>query len=489
MARGPFPTISVHDTYEILTDKSAICTRHYVLHNESKKTITIGKGGYRDKFDLSTINHSINDNPAGHRTLDVLKDAYNKECYWTPSKIELSPDEETEIILSYDWPDFLPSSDKESLLQISNRNDRRIQYSLTIKSGDPTLIKAMMVKESTPPGVKIESSSEELRIGPVEISGGSPLFHVSIAIAPQVSVYTELPLLKYLSSQERSDLFSDCMVIMVQHMLGDFIPFVSALEQCGMSKENCYIIGIPYSTKEYVARFLRTDKKFPHVFTPTDYPFDEQVNNVLKIVTQRCRDERKKFLVIEDGGYVVPLLHSKEFSPNLKYCIGAVEQTKNGIWEDREIERKGKLKLPILSVADSKLKNDAEGKLIGQAVCSNIDRLLQKFARETAYEKKCLVIGLGAIGLNICRALKAKSAVVYGYDANASKMKDARKEGITIAKSISEKIGEVSLIIGSTGKSPINFSEIVKVRHNTVFVNATCKCDIEKKRNQLSRFG
>ncbi|MBI5676843.1 MAG: hypothetical protein HZC48_13670 [Nitrospirae bacterium] len=472
MSKGPFPIISVHDTYEILPDKSAKCTRVYTLYNKSSKTINIATAQFTDKFDAGTVNHAIEDTVAGNRPLGVLQDTYNKVCYWYPSKPELSPEEKIKITLSYDWPAFLPTGDT---LQISNRSDKKIQYSLTIKGDDLNLINQMKINESTPANVKTEFTSGELRIGPVEISGGAPLFHAIISIIPTINIKFELPLLKFLASQEKNNLFSNHVLIMVQHLLGDFIPFINALEQCGLKKNNCYIIGIPYSTKDYVVSVLKEDKKYPHVFAPADYPFDNYVNDALKMVGERCKTEGKKFIIIEDGGYVVPLLHSKEFRQYIKHCIGAVEQTKNGIWVDRDLEKKRKLKLPVMSVADSKLKNEYEGKLIGQAVCGNIDRLLQKFAKESAYEKKCLVIGLGSVGLNVCAALKAKSAIVYGYDSDSSKRKEAKRTGIQIAKSIMEKIGEVSLIIGGTGKSPINFREIVKVRHNTVFVNATSK--------------
>lgn len=264
---------------------------------------------------------------------------------------------------------------------------------------------------------------------------------------------------------------------MVQHLLGDFIPFINSLEDCGVTNKNCYIIGIPYSTKKRVVEILNK-KGYKNVKSPKEYPFENEIKDVLEKVLKKCKKDNKnpkKFLVIEDGGYVVPILHSNEFRKGLKYCIGAVEQTTNGIWRDKELAEKSKLKIPVINVAESKLKKELEGKLIGKAVVLNIERLLKKHYDEGVSYRNCLVNGLGDVGLKIALTLKNLGANVFGFDINRKKMLAAKKEGIKVGKSVSELISDQSIVIGGTGRSPIGFKEIASSQHNTIFVNATSK--------------
>lgn len=141
---------------------------------------------------------------------------------------------------------------------------------------------------------------------------------------------------------------SNFVVLIIQHLLRDFLAFAHELKNLGAAPEDAFIVGIPYSTKKRTVQSLKR-MGFVNTWSPTDYPFYDDVRSALSAALDRCGETGKKLLVIEDGGYAVPMLHS-EFVRQLASVHGAIEQTANGIWEDERLAEARSLRVPVIDV-------------------------------------------------------------------------------------------------------------------------------------------
>lgn len=176
-------------------------------------------------------------------------------------------------------------------------------------------------------------------------------------------------MLPVLNQKSGVPLFGEYVLLLIQHLLRDSKSLMEAFVDAGANPRDMFIIGIPYSSKTNVIREL---KKTFKVFTPP-FPIDEAVIDVVEQAVEVCKEKGKKLLIIEDGGYAVPIIHGWlietrkdggyikvpipiKSGETLEYCYGAVEQTAQGVWRDKEIE----LKIPVLTTASSKLKRVLE---------------------------------------------------------------------------------------------------------------------------------
>ncbi len=282
----------------------------------------------------------------------------------------------------------------------------------------------------------------------------------------------ELPLLSYLSRIETGKPLEKYVMVFVQHLLGDFTRLIPSLEKLGISPENTIILGIPYSTKSNVVSYLR-DKKEYTVLTPNNYPFTEYVDKLIAESVKRAKTKDRKILIVEDGGYVVPRLH-EQYSDNIDLFKGAVEQTANGIWRDRELEQKRMLKIPVMNVAECPLKQLIESPLVGEAIVRNLVNLLTKIGKSIR-GKEVLVVGYGNIGKQVADNLKRNNVITYVYDFDNTKLLQARNDGHSVKDNLAEAVKNKFAIIGGTGREVIDRDVILLLDHNTHLINATSK--------------
>jgi S-adenosylhomocysteine hydrolase len=158
-----------------------------------------------------------------------------------------------------------------------------------------------------------------------------------------------LPILDSEVRKIQEPIFGEYVLILILHLFRDTISLTEAFTCAGADKSDVFIIGIPYSSKAAVVEEL---KKTFKVFSPA-FPMDDEVIEVVEKAMTVCKRKNKKLLVIEDGGYAVPILHGwkietskdggyikvpspKKLREPFKYCMGAVEQTAQGVWRDKE---------------------------------------------------------------------------------------------------------------------------------------------------------
>lgn len=319
-----------------------------------------------------------------------------------------------------------------------------------------------------------------------------------------------LPILNTLIKRRREEegkIFSNYIIILIQHLLGDFIHLINVLEQYGAQKHSILISGIPYSTKDTTVEFLRNIGYKENLFTPTDYEnfYESGSKDLIKKAVDLCKSQQKEgIIVIEDGGYIYPKLHSdKEFKSDINLFKLVVEQTTNGITRANDLKkgnRKGNVfKVPLINVANSKIKSTFEAPLIGNAIVNNLELLLAK--QYTGIKgKKIGLVGGGTIGDEVIRRLKSREAIVTSYDELETKNYKLTLKGEHIADSIIDLVKDKDIIIECSGaiKPWCNKKEIDKVSHSTYFINASSKRlginhsdleDLTKEKKNLLGFG
>lgn len=275
-----------------------------------------------------------------------------------------------------------------------------------------------------------------------------------------------LKVLEYLSRKKGNLALKGVRLLAILHILPDSIDFFKCLLQ--NSIEHMTVIGIPYSFKKKVASKL--ESLGIEIFAPTFDQMNKEVQNILLKELECCQTSKSKLMIAEDGGYAAPLLHQKPCDSFLSTCLGVVEQTKNGLWRDREI---GDLRLPIQHIAESRLKDAAEGPAVGEAVA----RTLEDFLGEMGLSLNGLyigVLGYGTIGMNVCKKLAARKAILMVNDLRVEQNIAARIEGfVTTTKS--DLLGKAEVVIGATGKTSIGRNNILSLKHQAYLASSSSK--------------
>lgn len=265
-----------------------------------------------------------------------------------------------------------------------------------------------------------------------------------------------MPLLNYFGNTIKNKPFSNKRFFVVLHFLKDLLPFVDGCEKLGLkpSKTICFYKKYKYPNQEEVSAYL--ENKGYQI-----YPLELLDEFLLSHSNKAIDDE---ILIIEDGGYIAPSLH-KKFLTIRKNVIGCVEQTTKGIREDKKIQN---LRFPIISLPNSKLKQEYEPPFVADAVINNIHNLLPdiNFKGQNA-----LVIGGGTIGKEIASKLKSEMNVTV-FDSNPTVLVGIVSK-INIVKSLIEGVKNRKLIIGATGQTSIGRSELLSMEHDTYLVSAS----------------
>ena len=156
----------------------------------------------------------------------------------------------------------------------------------------------------------------------------------------------KMPLLSYFARKIDSRPFEGKRFLIVLHFLKDLIPFLQSCEFLGLdpSESTLFYKEYCYPHQKDIASYLKTKGYSVEPLKLLDEAISEFDN--------RWQREQKPIIIIEDGGYIVPMIHLSY--PNLcNQVIGAVEQTTKGIKNDEEISE---LKFPVMDVARCELK-------------------------------------------------------------------------------------------------------------------------------------
>jgi adenosylhomocysteinase len=265
---------------------------------------------------------------------------------------------------------------------------------------------------------------------------------------------------------EHGPLLADYRFIFILHFLSDLLGFMEAFTQLGMRWELAQFLYKPYlyRYKERIAKQIEDHKAQVNPLTKAS------LETIIRNNIQASRDDNRKIVIVEDGGYIVPLVH-RAFSSDVDRFQGAVEQTTKGINEDLTV---APLKFPVLSVANARAKREKESPQIAEAVWDNIRRLLSGSHRDLT-NPKVLVVGYGSIGMSLADYLRRNGATVKVFDQDDNKRKEAADAGFTVDDSIKKLVEKEHglIVIGATGKTSIGEQEILALEHDSLLVSAS----------------
>lgn len=205
----------------------------------------------------------------------------------------------------------------------------------------------------------------------------------------------------------------------------------------------------------------------------------------------RTEASRERCLVIEDGGYLAPLLNdhalrggtvrellgqfglTSQDQRDLRTALdssllGTVEHTRSGYDRLARVEQAhGCLAFPALSIARSHLKTRVEAEDVADTVLNAIENALHA-SGQTLSRRNCLVIGSrGAIGRCLMTALGARlqdpAAQLCGIDLKAAEAQGAAEpalEAVSFAALPERRRQRLDLIVGVTGASVLQPREL-----------------------------
>lgn len=272
--------------------------------------------------------------------------------------------------------------------------------------------------------------------------------------------------------------FEGKIVLMVLHFLADLIPFVEVLSKLGARYEDMILVAkpYPYPKRDEITHALQLLGVNVHRASDA-LPVETCSHQVLSQLKSDISRSTKKIVVIEDGGYFAPLLHTAEFSSLLPRCVGIVEQTAKGAKIDKK--QIPSPQVCVLSVAESEFKRRYEAPEIGRVTVQNISRFVPnvKLSGEHA-----VLFGFGSIGEHVAyhlnRSFNMGVSVVDSKKDLALMVAQQRKDIVTEAKRSFNELkftstGRVTLAVGTTGEQSISRDIMLKLPDDCILVSTS----------------
>lgn len=273
--------------------------------------------------------------------------------------------------------------------------------------------------------------------------------------------YLKLPVLSEIISKNTTN-FSSIKLLVIQHIKKNTVEFIRLLKKSNFRK--IVVIAKPYSVDQEA---LKEIKEYAEVIVPS---FEELENlEIVDSVVRKYINEEDKFICLDMGGYFSRYFQNQASSYGA--LLGVIEDTKNGIWFNKD---KIRLKFPLLSVASSRLKVYAENYAVAKSIVRNLENILvnSNFSRSLS-GNNILVLGYGGIGENIARLLKDRSLVTV-YDISATKLLKARMYGFNIIGDLRDLFG-FDIIIGTTGEFVLRREHLRNLKNGAILVNASTR--------------
>jgi len=259
------------------------------------------------------------------------------------------------------------------------------------------------------------------------------------------TVLAQLPLTRNMPAMMRAGALAHVNLFLTIHHMTDFLAMMEAIQALGVRGENVTIIDKEYS-------YLLTRRVDTHLrarFGARVYRYS-QIEEAIRRHIEFSRAQGKRTIVIDDGGYVFPVLF-RSFPDCMGDFIGLVEQTVSGIWK---LDTLPPLPVPVFSVAESNLKATIESYGIADAAVRNVLALLphEKFEGQPA-----LVVGFGRIGQEVANVLRMRRMHVAVYDRELVRVVAAHERGFVTSDNLSELLAHHRpfLIAGTAGANAL----------------------------------
>src|ERR1051325_229242 len=314
-----------------------------------------------------------------------------------------------------------------------------------------------------------------------------PLSPTSLPIAPSTSVgapltpepahsrIVRLPVLEAFVQEETSNLgssFNNLHAVLILHFLSDLPALLERFERLGLDPRLTCLVRKPYRypTAEEVRKIL-SDKGYRVEVCTASESTEEPARRALLELGGRLQPG-ERFLVVEDGGYITPMLHTNEFAGLRERCVGVVEQTTKGL---RAIENVSPLKLPVISVAASRLKLMLEAADVGDALGFTLEGYFRNAIQKPLSVISTLVVGFGVVGSRLALSLQQRGSTVSIYDRDVFRQIEARVQrpgGFRVLEALDDLSG-YDLVVGTTGGTSIPAPSLLTASEGTLFASGS----------------
>lgn len=173
-------------------------------------------------------------------------------------------------------------------------------------------------------------------------------------------------------------------------------------------------------------------------------------------------------LIIDDGGDLISLLHTK-YPQLVPQIIGGCEETTTGILRLRAMEREGLLQIPVISVNDAHMKYLFDNRYgTGQSVWEGI----MHTTNLVVAGKNVVVVGYGWCGKGVALRAKGLGARVFVTEVDPIKANEALLDGFEVLP-MSEAASLGHFFITVTGNtSVIRKEHFTKMPDGALLANA-----------------
>lgn len=273
--------------------------------------------------------------------------------------------------------------------------------------------------------------------------------------------------LKVLNSLAKSSQNPDkTRCVLIQHVLPTTIEYVEVVNSVYPVD---LVVSIVYSNHQGTVEKLRR-MGFEVLVPPSiEYMKNELWKDVARVVAARDAPT----VLQEVGGYMSEWTHELAKLKNFKGCV---EDTKGGLWRYQAARDGGRLKLPVLSMADTALKK-VEDSLIGDACVYSLEKVLRTQLASILDGVRCGVIGWGNIGKSCATAFEGRNSVVSIYDINPVVNMLAYGRGF-YPMPLARLLAESDIVMGCSGRRSVRVADIPDIKNGALLCSASSK-DIE----------
>jgi S-adenosylhomocysteine hydrolase len=283
---------------------------------------------------------------------------------------------------------------------------------------------------------------------------------------------SESPILKTRGALQPNDLLRNYALFLVLHVLDDLEPLVEACIDLGADPSLISTVGIPYSSRRDAGAAVARHGVKVHL--PPIFPFDAPLVEWLREDLEAARRAGKRLIIVEDGGYAVPLLSQLVAVDRLdpKLVAGGVEQTTRGMRLDRQLAESGLLPWPVVSIPGCGSKQTIEPMYIARAVLRNLLELLRHLERDEPASVG--IFGAGAIGMHVAEAFKDSGADVYVADTAADRQYAAYARH-RFNRLERDRVKDCRLLLGTSGFTSIDADILDEASNDTIVASASSR--------------
>lgn len=237
-------------------------------------------------------------------------------------------------------------------------------------------------------------------------------------------------------------------LVCVQHILTTTVSLFREIIQSGIQPKNIFLTGKHYSTNQLAKASLEALDIYvqPEVATLKVGYYAEALLDDLRFMWQQvalehCQNPFQAIIIMDDGGRCVQIFSEVKHKHALEDLpVIAIEQTTAGMY----LNEADSFDVPVIDVARCAVKKQYESPFL-------MEDFIERFFGTIAFDSALRygVIGVGAIGEPVLRALESRNLRVYACDSNAINQKKLRTA--VWCQSIQELVSQSDYIIGCTG--------------------------------------